>query len=249
MTSSFASAPPGFFATNEVINVLPENIVSQLISETLDVSFSKTGVLSAQRYLKWLASSGSSGSSSDSKDGKAAPPLPAVKPPSVSEQSMQSVIHAVAFVIRCAGLDRLSGTALAAALVQRTDLNERRRALFVNAWTTHSANGVLVSSPASVASSSSSSSSSKSDGKDVKSDPLAAVASLRLGQLMGLDWKLGVGISSSHCRALNSPFVSLVLRVAEPDGRVTAHALELTLAQFQEFSKTFREIRQQLDTV
>jgi len=165
----------------------------------------------------------------------------------LTEETLQSVIHAVGFVIRCATLDKLNADAFKTALLKKTDLNEPRRALFLNAWTTHSKDGALISS---ALSSAAPTPVSTTDAKAAAPPlPITVASALKLGQLVGFEWKLGVGVSSSHCRALNSPFVAIVLRIAQPDGRISAHALELTLRQFQDFSKTFHDIAAQLETV
>ena len=52
-------------------------------------------------------------------------------------------------------------------------------------------------------------------------------------QLVSMDWKLGVSISSSSCRALNSPHVSLLLKVADPGGSVQQHSAEMSVSEFQ----------------
>lgn len=73
-----------------------------------------------------------------------------------------------------------------------------------------------------------------------------AATALHLGRLVGMDWKLGVGVRSSHCEALRTPFVSIVLRVADTSGRVQFHPLELGLKEFGEFSRNFKQIAKQL---
>jgi hypothetical protein len=55
---------------------------------------------------------------------------------------------------------------------------------------------------------------------------------LNVGKLLRMDWKAGVSVQSSQCKALKVPFVSLVLHVLE-GGRVAAHPVELTIAEFQ----------------
>lgn len=47
-----------------------------------------------------------------------------------------------------------------------------------------------------------------------------------------MDWKLGISMSSSGCRSLSSPHVTLQLRVAESDTQDQQHTIEMTLPQF-----------------
>jgi len=216
----FNAPPPGFFTANEVLNLLPASIVSQLISEHLDVFYNRVGVVSPTKYLKLLAS------------------MPSPTPSTVTESAMQSAINATAFILRGVILEKVAtGDAFGAILEKKSVLSPAARANFVQAWTNHSQAGVLVSSSSVVT--------TQPKGKEPTKD---SGHSLRLGQLVGMEWKLGVGIASTHCRNLSTPFVSLLLRVAQPDGTTHHHALELTLQQFQEFSKTFHDIAQQLET-
>lgn len=55
----------------------------------------------------------------------------------------------------------------------------------------------------------------------------------RIGQLVDMEWRLGVAVKSSNCKALNTPFVSVLLRVQDSDKKIQTHTLELTLAEFQ----------------
>jgi hypothetical protein len=55
----------------------------------------------------------------------------------------------------------------------------------------------------------------------------------RIGQLVDMEWRLGVAVKSSNCKALSAPFVSVLLRVQDSDKKIQTHTLELTLAEFQ----------------
>lgn len=65
---------------------------------------------------------------------------------------------------------------------------------------------------------------------------------LHIGELRSLEWKLGVTVASSSCSALNSPFVSMVARVADPDGRIASRAFELTVSEFLEMAQQFEDM-------
>uniref|UniRef100_A0A3Q2G6H2 COMM domain-containing protein 6 n=1 Tax=Cyprinodon variegatus TaxID=28743 RepID=A0A3Q2G6H2_CYPVA len=56
---------------------------------------------------------------------------------------------------------------------------------------------------------------------------------LSIGQLVDVQWKLGMAVSSDTCRSLNSPYVSLLLKIAEPSGQIQQRAFEMTIPQFQ----------------
>ena len=65
---------------------------------------------------------------------------------------------------------------------------------------------------------------------------------LHVGELLSLDWKVGVSVASSVCSSLNTPFVTLVVRVADSDGVVTSRAFELSVAQFMDVAQAFEDI-------
>ena len=54
-------------------------------------------------------------------------------------------------------------------------------------------------------------------------------------QLASMDWKLGISMSSNTCRALNSPYVSLVFTVVTDVvmGTTKQYSVELSMQQFQ----------------
>lgn len=54
-------------------------------------------------------------------------------------------------------------------------------------------------------------------------------------QLIDIQWKVGVAMSSDQCKNLNSPFVTLTLTVSDPAGNLKTHTLELTMEQFRVF--------------
>jgi len=40
-------------------------------------------------------------------------------------------------------------------------------------------------------------------------------------------------MSSSSCKSFNSPYVTLQMRVAESEGKIKQHTVEMTIPQFQ----------------
>ena len=54
-----------------------------------------------------------------------------------------------------------------------------------------------------------------------------------LAQLVSMDWQLGMTMSSSSCRSLHSPYLTLQLNVADPSGSLIQRTLQLTIAEFQ----------------
>ncbi|XP_034418089.1 COMM domain-containing protein 6 [Cyclopterus lumpus] len=74
-------------------------------------------------------------------------------------------------------------------------------------------------------------------------------ATLSIGQLVDMQWKLGMAVSSDTCRSLNSPYVSLLLKVVEPSGQIRHRSFEMTIPQFQNFHKQFKEMAAVMETV
>ncbi|XP_063300760.1 COMM domain-containing protein 6 [Pelobates fuscus] len=70
-----------------------------------------------------------------------------------------------------------------------------------------------------------------------------------VGQVVDLQWKIGMAVSSDSCRSLNHPYVTLVLKVADYSGQITSKVLEMTIPEFQNFFKQFKEMSAVLETV
>ncbi|KAJ4461393.1 hypothetical protein PAPYR_1953 [Paratrimastix pyriformis] len=70
----------------------------------------------------------------------------------------------------------------------------------------------------------------------------ASSASVGLPKLTGLDWKLGVHISSSELKKISQPFVSAV---ANFDGH-SAVPFEMSLFEFQYLAKHLADITKHL---
>eukprot|EP00112_Aurelia_sp_Birch-Aquarium-sp1_P022922 Seg6632.2 transcript_id=Seg6632.2/GoldUCD/mRNA.D3Y31 product="COMM domain-containing protein 6" protein_id=Seg6632.2/GoldUCD/D3Y31 len=72
---------------------------------------------------------------------------------------------------------------------------------------------------------------------------------LSVGELISIDWKLNMAISSSSCKNLNAPSVTMLIKVSKPSGEITKRAFEMTLHQFQQFSKQLEQAKSVLETV
>ncbi|XP_059826400.1 COMM domain-containing protein 6 isoform X2 [Hypanus sabinus] len=72
---------------------------------------------------------------------------------------------------------------------------------------------------------------------------------LTVGQLVDLEWKLGMAVSSDSCKSLNCPYVTIALKVADPSGEIIRRSFEMTVPQFQNFSKQFQELATVLEMV
>lgn len=74
-------------------------------------------------------------------------------------------------------------------------------------------------------------------------------AMLSISQLVDMQWKLGTAVSSDTCRSLNSPYVTLLLKFADTSGRISQKCFEMTIPQFQNFHKQFKEMAAVLETI
>ncbi|KAM9041576.1 COMM domain-containing protein 6-like [Megaptera novaeangliae] len=68
-------------------------------------------------------------------------------------------------------------------------------------------------------------------------------------QLIDFQWKLGMAVSSDSCRSLKYPYVAVILKVADPSGQVKNKSFEMTIPQFQNFYRQFKEIAAVIETV
>mmetsp|Transcript_50809 Transcript_50809/g.99604 ORF Transcript_50809/g.99604 Transcript_50809/m.99604 type:complete len:204 (+) Transcript_50809:53-664(+) len=140
-------------------------------------------------------------------------------------EQVSSAINALTFVFRNLIAAAAAPDAVEGLLKKHADLSPAVVGVVVEAWTRNSKDGAIVTGAEQLG------------------------RTLRLGQLVGFEWKLGVGVSSSNCKALNAPFVSVVLKVSDADGKVDHFPVELQLHEFQDFARTFRDISQQLESV
>uniref|UniRef100_A0A8C5X1J4 COMM domain-containing protein 6 n=1 Tax=Malurus cyaneus samueli TaxID=2593467 RepID=A0A8C5X1J4_9PASS len=70
-----------------------------------------------------------------------------------------------------------------------------------------------------------------------------------VGQFIDMKWKLGVAMSSDTCRSLKYPYVTMTLTVADPSGQITDKSFEMTIPQFKNFFRQFKEMASVLETV
>ncbi|NXH19965.1 COMD6 protein, partial [Bucco capensis] len=70
-----------------------------------------------------------------------------------------------------------------------------------------------------------------------------------VGQFVDIKWKLGVAMSSDNCRSLKYPYVTMMLKVADPSGQITDKSFEMTIPQFKNFFRQFKEMAAVLETV
>lgn len=72
---------------------------------------------------------------------------------------------------------------------------------------------------------------------------------LSIGQLVDMQWKLAMAVSSDTCRSLNSPYVMLMLKMVDPSGQICQKSFEMTIQQFQNLHSQFKDIAAVMETV
>ncbi|XP_036312990.1 COMM domain-containing protein 6 [Pipistrellus kuhlii] len=80
-------------------------------------------------------------------------------------------------------------------------------------------------------------------------EPLLDAKDKVTNQLVDFQWKLGMAVSSDSCRSLKYPYVAVMLKVADHSGQVKTKSFEMTIPQFQNFYRQFKEIAAIIETV
>ncbi|XP_062050065.1 COMM domain-containing protein 6 isoform X2 [Lepus europaeus] len=68
-------------------------------------------------------------------------------------------------------------------------------------------------------------------------------------KLVDFQWRLGMAVSSDSCRSLKYPYVAVMLKIADHAGHVKSKSFEMTIPQFQNFYRQFKEIAAVIETV
>eukprot|EP00002_Diphylleia_rotans_P008119 TRINITY_DN1783_c0_g1_i1.p1 TRINITY_DN1783_c0_g1~~TRINITY_DN1783_c0_g1_i1.p1 ORF type:complete len:198 (+),score=40.08 TRINITY_DN1783_c0_g1_i1:50-643(+) len=134
----------------------------------------------------------------------------------LSGDELQSVINAVTYLYRAFARDNMALDAVGTVL-QELSIPTEHLTLLAKTWKSRSA--------------------SVNEGIQ---------RLLSVGTLVDMQWKVGVAVQSSNCEALRSPYVSIVLKVADSDGKVHAHPFELTVPEFQAFARQISSIEETL---
>lgn len=80
-------------------------------------------------------------------------------------------------------------------------------------------------------------------------EPLLNAKAEVTNQLLDFQWKLGMAVSSDSCRSLKYPYVAVMLKVRDHAGQVKNKSFEMTIPQFQNFYRQFKEIAAIMETV
>jgi len=142
---------------------------------------------------------------------------PASATPSVRPEEAASVANALRFILRSAAKEHVDGAAFGKGVLT-LGLSEEKAGALSTVW---DAQGAVLAQ-------------------------VQATAQPAVGQLEGIDWKLGVTACSSDCDALSTGFVTVVARVRGADGSVSSTAFEMGIQQFEEFSAGFKRVGQLL---
>ncbi|XP_068121342.1 COMM domain-containing protein 6 [Hyperolius riggenbachi] len=72
---------------------------------------------------------------------------------------------------------------------------------------------------------------------------------LSASQLVDFQWKIGMAVSSDSCRSLNHPYITVSLKVADSSGQVISKVFEMSISEFQNFHRQFKEMSAALESV
>jgi len=186
------SAPEGFGAAIESLNLFPPNLLYQLAQETLDFLQYKVNEVSLLLYDKNLQAINIH----------------------LSQEQIQAGINAVTFIFRGSVKNNVEQNDLQVALQAFTPIDKNLAEVLCRAWA--------------------------KVGKQLQSSPIKQL--LNIGQLVDIQWKIGVSFQSSVCKNLNSPYVSVLVITADSNGHLSTHSFELTIPEFQNFASNFKDI-------
>ncbi|KAL4230715.1 COMM domain-containing protein 6 [Mactra antiquata] len=140
----------------------------------------------------------------------------------LDETKLQSCINALIYIYRCSAKEKLSVEQLRTDLGTSIMFSESTLTSLCTVWS--------------------------KQGPIMMSSGLSEHI-LGVGQLLDIQWKVGVAMCSDHCKQLNSPFVTLVLTVSDTRGNIKSHTLELTMEQFRNFNKQLKDIGRMMEMV
>ncbi|XP_057192491.1 COMM domain-containing protein 6 [Triplophysa rosa] len=141
----------------------------------------------------------------------------------LDQQAVQDIVRLMSFHFRLAAKSNLSADVLISKLTESSrKWSKPMLQLVQRLWTEH---GALLHAH----------------------QEMLSMASI--GQLVDMQWKLGMAVSSDSCRSLNSPFISVLLKYMDTSGEMSYKSFEMTVQQFQNFSRQFKEMSSVLETV
>ncbi|KAL4694784.1 hypothetical protein H8957_002166 [Semnopithecus entellus] len=68
-------------------------------------------------------------------------------------------------------------------------------------------------------------------------------------EFVDFQWKLGLAASCDGCRSLKYCYVAVMLKVAGHSGQVKTKSFEMTVPQFHNFDRQFKEIAAVIETM
>lgn len=66
---------------------------------------------------------------------------------------------------------------------------------------------------------------------------------MNIGRLVSFNWKLGLSTESSLVKGLGRAFVAVEIKVVDSGANIVVHSFEMSLPQFQKFSKQMKEMQ------
>lgn len=124
-----------------------------------------------------------------------------------SKDQLSCLVNALGHILRGCVEHKAEATSLINALGTCTESSEATASTLATCWTSYSS----------------------ADAQE------ALNRVLNVGHLVGLDWKLGVALTSSNCNNLLAPFVTILFHITDVNGNTIAERVEFTYSEFQVF--------------
>ncbi|KAK6168524.1 hypothetical protein SNE40_021037 [Patella caerulea] len=139
-----------------------------------------------------------------------------------SKDRIENIVRAISFIYRTATQSKETDNELRSRLLSLSVLSNNKINIILQGWQKEGKQLLLTDS---------------------------AMKDINVGKLLDIKWKIGMSVSSSECKQLNSSFVSMVIIVADQSGKAKHHSLEMTLKQFRNFSNQLKEMAKLIDAV
>ncbi|KAJ8028595.1 COMM domain-containing protein 6 [Holothuria leucospilota] len=139
-----------------------------------------------------------------------------------STKSVQEAANVLTCVFRHAAESKLDPEKLKSQLRDAVTWSESTVAIVIKAWSDQKSHLISVAD---------------------------AYKALNVGKLVDFKWKLGLAMSSSSCKNLNSPYIVVSMKIASPSGEVQLQSFEMTVPEFKHFSKQMKDMAAVMETV
>eukprot|EP00301_Raphidiophrys_heterophryoidea_P011396 c17504_g1_i1.p1 GENE.c17504_g1_i1~~c17504_g1_i1.p1 ORF type:complete len:202 (-),score=45.73 c17504_g1_i1:214-819(-) len=149
----------------------------------------------------------------------------------LTEQQEQSLQEALLFIYRCAESSKVATQEFFDEVQMLTPLSDATVQVMAKIWSQKSR--YVVSGPT-------------TDSADGEGEGTSTTHGEH-GSLLGVDWVLGINMSSSQCARVQEPYVVVNFKVAAGQGRVESHTIEMTIPEFRKLKQEFESMSAALE--